>query len=181
MTDRELEKLKYPIGIMLKEKADFTAGETERNIKTIEELPSKLRKAIDGLNDEQMDTPYRPGGWTSRILVHHLGDSHMHGYIRMKLALTEDTPTIKPYFEDRWAKLADYKETPVAVSLALVENLHLRWVIFLRSLKNSDLKRAYYHPEHNMKFTIEQAVYQYSWHSEHHLAHITELRKRTGW
>ena len=180
MDTLEVEKLKFPVGKMPME-SKFTQEEILNNIKTIEEFPANIRKAVKDLTDEQLDTPYRPGGWTPRILVHHVGDSHMNAFMRCKLALTEDSPTIKPYFEDRWAELADYKNTPVEISLVLLDNLHKRWVILLNSLTSADMKKDFIHPEHNTKFSVEQVINLYAWHSRHHLAHITNLKERMGW
>lgn len=143
----------------------------------IAQTPANLRAAIKGLSDAQLDTPYRDGGWTVRQVVHHMPDSHMNSYVRFKLALTEDEPTIKTYAEDRWAELADTKATPVEVSLTLLETLHDRWVRLLRSLTLEDWKRTFRHPEHG-PMTLEKALAMYAWHGRHHVAHITELRKR---
>jgi len=180
MTEKELEKLKYPIG-KYNIKDNYSAEEVRRFINVIEEFPAKLRGAVKNLNAGQLDTPYRFEGWNSRQVIHHIADSHMNAYIRIKLALTEDTPTIKPYFEDRWAKLEDYKTTPLEVSHSLIENLHKRWVILLRSIPETNLKRKFYHPEYKEETTIEQAINIYAWHCSHHLAHITGLKERMGW
>jgi len=136
-----------------------------------------LRSAVAGLDDFQLDTAYRDGGWTVRQLVHHVADSHMNAYVRIRLALTEDWPTIKPYAESRWAELADAKTLPVEVSLALLEALHRRWVVLLKSLGEEDWQRGYMHPE-NGRQALGTVIALYSWHSRHHTAHVTELRKR---
>ena len=149
-------------------------------IDQIAQTPPAIRTAIAGLSDQQLDTPYREGGWTVRQVVHHVPDSHMNAYVRFKLALTEDEPTIKPYAEDRWAKLQDSDSTPVEVSLALVENLHERWVRLLRSLDDNEWKRAFRHPEMGL-MPLEKNLALYAWHGKHHTAHITELRKRMNW
>jgi hypothetical protein len=180
MTDQELYKLKYPIGPMPVQ-TEFSSKEISDNIKTIEDFPDKLRKAVETLTEEQLDTLYRPGGWSIRQVVHHVGDSHLNVFIRIKLALTEDTPTIKPYFEDRWAELADYKDTPIEVSLDLLDSLHKRFIVLLRSLTPEQMKRRFNHPEHNKKFSVEELINIYAWHSKHHLAHITGLKERMGW
>jgi hypothetical protein len=180
LTEQELEKLKYPIGRM-PEKSEFTSGEILANISVIEKFPALLRAAVTGLSDEQLNTPYREGGWTSRILVHHVGDSHMNAFMRCKLALTEEAPVIKPYFEDRWAGLADYSATPLEVSLALLEALHKRWVVLARSLSDEQMLRTYIHPEYNIEFSVARVLDLYAWHSNHHLAHITRLKERMGW
>jgi len=152
----------------------------EELIATIAELPSHLRAAVEGLNDSQLDTEYRPGGWTIRQVVHHVPDSHANAFIRFKLALTEDEPpTIKPYMEDRWAKLGDAK-LPVDVSLRLIEAIHERWVGLLNSMSYSDYQKKFIHPETG-EWTLDAALALYAWHSEHHTAHITSLRDRMGW
>lgn len=171
-----MNDLSYPIGNF-----DLAAfSDRERNLKTIAELPSKLRAAVDGLNAAQIDTPYRPGGWTVRQTVHHIADSHMNSQIRFKLALTEDEPpTIKPYYEDRWAELGDNK-LPVDVSLKMIDSIHTRWVAFLESMTEADFQRTFIHPETG-EWTLEKALALYAWHSLHHTAHITSLRERSGW
>ena len=146
----------------------------------IEQTPANLRAAIKGLSDAQLDTPYRPGGWTVRQVVHHVPDSHLNSYVRFKLALTEDEPTIKPYAEDRWAELADSKVTPIEVSLTFLDTLHNRWVRLLRSLGPEDWKRTFRHPELGL-MPLEKNLALYSWHGRHHVAHITSLREREGW
>ena len=152
----------------------------EKFIADIAQTPISLRAAVDGLSEPQLDTPYREGGWTVRQVVHHVPDSHMNAYIRFKLALTEDEPTIKPYAEDRWAELADTKSTPIEVSLVMLESLHQRWVELLGSLEPGDWKRQFRHPELGV-VPLEKNVALYSWHGRHHVAHVTELRRRLGW
>lgn len=149
-------------------------------ISEIGQAPTQIRSAIQGLSAQQLDTPYRDGGWTVRQVVHHVPDSHMNAYVRFKLALTEEEPTIKPYAEDRWAKLEDSRSTPIEVSLALLENLHNRWVRLLQSLSPDDWKRTFKHPELGI-VSLERNLAMYAWHGKHHTAHITELRKRMGW
>jgi hypothetical protein len=170
---------RYPIG-----RFHFPGAlsEAERRdfIGDVERAPVALRTAIQGLNPQQLDTPYREGGWTVRQLVHHLPDSHMNAYIRFKLALTEEDPLIKSYAEDRWASLPDTQSTPVEVSLALLENLHTRWVELLRSIDPDEWKRTFRHPELG-PVSLEKNLALYSWHGRHHVAHITELRKRMHW
>ena len=161
--------------------APLTLEQRQRYIASIESLPRRLRAAVAGLTSEQWQTPYRPGGWTVRQLVHHVPDSHINGYTRFKLALTEDEPTIKPYEQGAWAELADTDATPPEVSLDLLEALHQRWVALLRSLPEAAFARTLRHPEHGRTFTIDQLVAQYGWHSEHHLAHIMRLAEREGW
>ena len=150
-------------------------------IEGIAALPSLMREAVRGLSDPQLDTPYRPGGWTVRQVVHHVPDSHMHAYVRLKLALTEDTPTIKPYDEKPWAELAD-SQMPIEVSLGLLDGIHARWVTLLRAMRPGDWARTFNHPEYpEGPRTIDWLVQAYAWHSRHHLAHITSLREREGW
>jgi hypothetical protein len=149
-------------------------------IAAIEQAPAALRAAVADLSPKQLDTPYRDGGWTVRQVTHHLPDSHMNAYVRFKLALTEDDPTIKPYAEDRWAQLADTQSTPIEVSLVMLDSLHTRWVQLLRSLKPEDWKRIFNHPERG-PVSLEQNLAIYAWHGKHHVAHVTELRKRMGW
>ncbi len=179
MTEQELEKLKYPIGKWRQQK-DYNSEETNRYINVIEEFPAKLRKTAGKMTITQLDTAYRPDGWTIRQVIHHLADSHMNAFMRIKLALTEDLPSIKPYFEDRWAKLADYKCEP-DVSFDLIDNLHKRWVALLRSLNESELDRKYFHPETGKEVSIRQVIHLYAWHCSHHLAHIEDLKKRKEW
>lgn len=175
-----IEQLKYPIG-KFKKPDLFSKELTLLHIKDIEEFPSKIKNAVSGLNNAQLDTPYREEGWTIRQVVHHCADSHMNSFTRFKLALTEDNPTIKPYFEERWAELADSKSLPVEASLKMIEGLHFRWVVLLKSLTEADLKRSFIHPESGRTISLNENLAIYSWHCKHHLAHITELRKRKSW
>jgi hypothetical protein len=170
---------RFPIGKLHYEGA-LSADQRQKFIAEIEQAPAAIRAAVQGLSPQQLDTPYRDGGWNVRQVVHHVPESHMNAYIRFKLALTEDQPTIKPYAEDRWAKLADVPLTPVEVSLALLENLHVRWVVLLRSLQEEDWKRTFTHPEMGV-VPLEKSLALYTWHGKHHTAHITELRKRMAW
>jgi uncharacterized damage-inducible protein DinB len=171
--------LRYPIG-EFQHPATFSAEDRRRSIAIIEETPAKMRAALRGLNDKQLDTPYRPGGWTVRQVVHHVPDSHLNAYIRFKLALTEEVPTIKPYDEQSWANLADSKNTPVETSLTLLESLHQRMTILLKSMKPEDFSRKLNHPERG-PMTVDSVLALYAWHGPHHVAHVTELRKREGW
>jgi hypothetical protein len=171
--------LQYPIGRFSKP-AELDRGQLGGAIAAIAALPECLRMAVSGLANEQLDTPYRDGGWTVRQLIHHIADSHMNAYVRTRLALTEDWPNIKPYEERRWAELADARTLPVEISLSLLEPLHGRWVTLLKSLGDADWARGYIHPEMGRQSLAEVAVL-YSWHSRHHTAHVTELRKRMGW
>jgi len=149
-------------------------------ISEIAEAPANLRAAVEGLTPEQLDTSYRSGGWTVRQVVHHVPDSHLNSYCRFKLALTEDEPTIRAYQEDRWAELEEARTAPVEVSLALLESLHRRWVLMLKSLAPADFQRTFRHPEIGV-VTLAQTACLYAWHGRHHVAHITSLRERMGW
>ena len=140
-----------------------------------------MRAAVKGLNDAQLATPYRPDGWTVRQVVHHVPDSHMNAYVRIKLALTEDVPTIKPYDEAKWAELPDGKSKLIEQSLALLDALHSRWVFLLRRLQPSDFKRTYHHPEWKTPMSLDDAIAMYAWHGRHHVGHITALREREKW
>lgn len=170
---------RYPVGDYQPPK-EVTPAMRQRAIGEIAATPAKFRAAVKGLTDAQLDTPYREGGWTVRQVVHHVPDSHMNAYVRWKLALTEETPTIKPYEEARWAELADSKSTPIEVSLALLDNLHDRWVRLLRSVKDADFARTFRHPDHGVR-TLDWMLFLYEWHGRHHTAHITELRKAKSW
>jgi uncharacterized damage-inducible protein DinB len=170
--------LRYPVG-------RFTYGtyvdeQKPQYLNEIEQTPARLRAAVKGLSDAQLDTPYRPGGWTVRQVVHHVPDSHLNCYVRFKLALTEDEPTIKPYAQDRWAELGDSRTTPIEVSLVLLESLHDRWVRLMRSLSPEDWKRTFHHPERGV-MSLDKTLAMYAWHGRHHVAHITSLRERQGW
>jgi hypothetical protein len=171
--------LRYPIGKFHFE-GPLTQDQKQKCLDDIEQTPSNLRAAVKGLSAEQLDTPYRPEGWTVRQLAHHVPDSHLNAYIRFKLALTEDDPTIKPYAEDRWAQLADTQTTPVEVSLTMLDSLHSRWIRLLRSLTPEDWKRTFRHPEMG-EVSLEKNLALYSWHGRHHVAHITSLRERNRW
>jgi len=160
--------------------AQVTAASRQVAIQTIAETPTKFRAAVHGLNESQLDTPYRDGGWTVRQVVHHVPDSHLNAYVRLKLALTESSPTIKPYAEDKWAQLDDSRSTPIEVSLSLLESLHMRWDLLWRSLSPEDFSRKLIHPDHGER-NIDWLVFIYAWHGQHHTAHITELRKAKGW
>ncbi|MDR3675755.1 MAG: bacillithiol transferase BstA [Acidobacteriota bacterium] len=176
--------LQYPIGkFAWTHSGDgLVASEADRQewLADIEDMPSRLWAAVTGLTEPQLDTPYRPGGWTVRQVVHHLADSHLNSYVRFRLALTEDEPTIKPYDQKLWAQLSDAQTAPADLSLTLVEALHQRWVLLLRSLKPEDFARTVKHPELG-KVTLEKYLALYAWHGKHHVAHITALRQRSGW
>ena len=170
---------RYPIG-KFKAPATISDADRARLIEDVAAAPARLRAAVAGLSPSQLATPYREGGWTVRQLAHHVPDSHLNAYIRFKLALTEEEPTIKTYEEARWAELADSAETPVETSLALLDALHTRWVTLLRSLKAADWSRKFRHPELGV-MTLEKNLALYAWHGKHHVAHITALRERKGW
>jgi uncharacterized damage-inducible protein DinB len=177
-TEAAAEDLRFPVGKFDKS----TVGPERRTefIQTISDLPQNIRAAVTDLNEEQLDTPYRPGGWTVRQTVHHVADSHINSYVRFKLALTEDEPpTIVPYYEDRWAELND-SQLPIDVSLAIIDGMHERWATLLRSMTDEDFNRIFKHPETG-DWTLEAALALYAWHSRHHTAHITRLREREGW
>ena len=171
--------LRYPVG-KFKFPEAVSADDRRKFIAQIAETPAHLRATIGGLSDAQLDTPYRPEGWTVRQVVHHVPDSHLNSYTRFKLALTENEPVIKPYAEDRWAELPDGKSGPVEVSLRLLECLHSRWVALLRSMNEDDWKRTFRHPDSGL-LRLDQNAALYAWHGRHHVAHITSLRDRMGW
>lgn len=178
-----MSDLRYPIGKFEwrpAENEEQMAKRREHYIGVLAKLPSQMRAVVRGLNPEQLDTPYRPEGWSVRQVVHHVPESHMNAYIRFKLALTEDQPTIKPYREDAWAKLPDVAITPIEVSLQLLAALHSRWVDLLGTMKPEDFARTLNHPERGT-LTLDQMLAMYAWHSEHHLAHVTSLRERMKW
>ena len=174
------EEARYPIGRVKLERQ--LAPERRRQlIEQVAAAPGIFREAVKDLSGMQLDTPYRLGGWTVRQLIHHLADSHMNAYVRFKLALTEDQPTIKPYDEERWAELADTPATPPRVSLDLLTFLHERWVILLRSMDEQHWQRSFYHPDQERLLTLDEALSMYAWHGAHHTAHVTALRERMGW
>jgi hypothetical protein len=174
-----MDDLRYPIG-----EFQFHGPATDEQryewMADIAEASAHLREAVNGLSAEQLDTPYRPGGWTVRQVVHHLPDSHLNAYTRFRLALTEDEPTIKPYQEARWAELEDARTAPVILSLQLLDALHRRWVLLLQSLAGPDWKRTLRHPVHGIR-SLEETLAIYAWHSRHHVAHIIGLRQRMNW
>lgn len=171
---------RYPVG-RFEYDGDLSRDAINSSISEIESLPRLLRAAVNGLDEEQLDTPYREGGWTPREVVHHVADSHMNAYVRCKLVLTEDTPTIKPYKEAEWAKLADVKIVPITVSLNLLDALHTRWVTLLRSMSGADFERCYIHPEQQRRVPMREVAALYAWHGRHHTGHIMSLRARKGW
>lgn len=172
-------QLSYPIG-KFSFKADADSKDIANWISDIAQLPADLKNAVKGLNDAQLDTPYRNGGWTVRQVVHHLADSHMNAYIRFKLALTEDKPTIKPYLEKLWAEMDDSK-LPIDLSLSILAPLHERMICILKTIKDDQFERLVFHPESKRDMSVKFLVGLYAWHGKHHCAHITELRKRNSW
>lgn len=176
----DIDQLKYPIG-KYKRPEIIAPSQLSEWIDEIEILPGRLKKAVVGLSQMQLETPYREGGWTVRQVVHHVPDSHMNAYIRFKWSLTEDKPTIKPYFEDKWAELDDAQNAPVDVSISLLEALHRRWVLLLRSMSPTDFKRTFIHPDHGKEMSLEHIAGMYAWHGQHHLAHIQRLKERMKW
>jgi hypothetical protein len=172
-----LDDLRYPIGRF--EAAEPSAAIRASAIADIAALPARIRAAVDGLDGRQLETPYRPDGWTVRQVVHHVADSHMHGFMRIKLALTESNPTIKPYDENAFASLGDMR-LPIAVSLDLLDALHARWSAVYASLRDDEFGRTFLHPDLGA-FTLDRHAQLYAWHSRHHVAHITALRRREGW
>lgn len=171
--------LRYPIG-RFHAPAQLDDAVRLGWIEEIASLPARLRGATAGLTEEQLDTPYRPDGWTVRQVVHHVADSHMNSWIRFKLALTEEQPTIKPYAEDRWAELPDSRELAIEPSLVLLDALHERWAVLLRSMSEADFARTFVHPDSGV-VSLSRNLGIYAWHGNHHLAHITSLKKRLGW
>ena len=173
------EQLRYPIG-KFQHEGEISPAQREMWIREIEQAPVRLTEALHGLSEEQLDTPYREGGWTVRQVVHHLADSHMNSVIRFKLALTEDTPSIKPYEEQLWAELADSRGAPVAPSVDLIRSLHARWAMLLRSMSDEDFARTFYHPASQTVSRLDRALGLYAWHGKHHITHIASLRERMG-
>ena len=171
--------LQYPVG-RFSYSGSLSAEDRARSIAALRELPSRLRAAVEGLSENQLDTPYRPGGWTVRQVVHHVADSHMNSFVRFRLALTEDNPTVKPYDEKLWAELEDSRAEEAEVSLVLIDALHRRWVRMLESLTDAEWSRTYLHPDDGL-VTVEKALAIYDWHGRHHTAHVVSLRERMGW
>ncbi len=175
-----IDKLKFPIGHFDKPKK-ITKEVLQSYISQISNFPQRLRNEVEHLKDLQLDTQYREGGWTIRQVVNHCADSHMNSFIRFKLALTEDKPAIKPYFEDRWTELSDTKSFPIESSLKILDGLHQRWAFLLINLNNEKLARTFVHPDYGTEFRIDETIGLYAWHCNHHLAYITELKLRKGW
>jgi hypothetical protein len=173
------DDLSYPTGRFTRP-ATLTPEARDAAIRTIKDTPAAMRRAVSGLGAEQLDTPYRPGGWTVRQVIHHVPDSHANAYVRLKLALTEAAPTIKPYDEAAWANLEDTKSTPIETSLVMLEVIHERFVRLLAAMSPADFARAYNHPETGLH-SLDYLTAMYAWHGPHHVAHVTRLRQRMGW
>lgn len=175
-----IEQATYPIGKY--HKPDEHMPEMQNDwISAIEALPTWLDPCIENLDNEQLEVPYRPGGWNTRQIIHHLADSHMNGYIRLKLALTEDNPIIKPYDQDRWALLPDVEIEPLNISITLLHALHRRWGTLLRNLREEDWERTYFHPEYEQTVSVWEMADNYAWHGRHHMEQIRSLRTRMNW
>jgi uncharacterized damage-inducible protein DinB len=170
---------RYPIG-KFSYSGPLTPEQKQQYLNDIEQTPARLRAILNGLSDEQLDTPYREGGWTPRQVAHHIADSHLNSYVRFKLALTEEEPTIKGYKEERWAELPEAKHAPVEVSLTLLDSLHQRWMLMLRSFTDAEWKRTFRHSELG-PMSLEKTLALYSWHGRHHVAHVASLREKMGW
>lgn len=178
-SESEMEELRYPVG-RFSRRDDVTTDQRVSLIDEIAALPAGMRNAVAGLSDTQLDTPYRPEGWTVRQLIHHVADSHVNAYVRFKLALTEDRPTIKPYDQAAWAELPDARSEPVEISLDILDSVHHRWTILLRTLDEDGWQRTFMHPEIG-EVSLETNLQLYAWHGRHHLAHVTSLSDRKGW
>jgi hypothetical protein len=176
----EMEQLRYPVGRYEKPES-YTEADLKEWISVLEALPGWMDLCIENLDEAQLQTPYRPEGWTVQQVVHHVADSHMNAYVRLKLGLTENNPIIKPYQEAEWAKLADVSVVPVNVSNTLLHALHRRWVALLQNLKPVDWERTVFHPDNNRTITLWELTALYAWHSRHHMEHIRRLRERMGW
>lgn len=174
------EKLKYPIGKYQKPET-FTADILGTYINEIKSLPARLRREVEYLSEGQLNTPYRPEGWTVRQVVNHCSDSHMNGIIRLKLALTEEKPVVRPYLEAEWAELADSKDFPIEPALKILDGIHRRWAEILSSLSEEQWQRKLIHPQGDREMTVREITGHYNWHGNHHLAHITSLKERKGW
>ena len=171
-----MEDNKYPIGKFEYGKS-YTSDDNKKHILSIENFPSELKTAVSQFTPSLLEKSYRDGGWSARQIMHHIADSHLNAYIRVKLTLTEDKPVIKPYNQDLWSNLADVKSTPVEVSLALIEKIHLRWVNLLKTLTEKDLERTYIHPEYNREFKLSELLALYAWHGKHHYGHLQIILK----
>jgi hypothetical protein len=173
------DDLRYPVGKYLPQ--PFSHKQKEKWLLDLKFLPSELELSVQNLDAHQLETPYREGGWTVQQLVHHVADSHINAYVRFKLGLTEENPTIRPYEQDDWVKLNDVKTVPINVSLTLLHALHQRWVAMIENLSEDELERTVFHPEHKKQISLWVLLGMYAWHGKHHVAHITSLRERHGW
>ena len=180
MNDLTQDSLRYPTG-KYERPEKFRKGETKRFIREIEKFPKRLKDAVKSLSPEQLDMPYREDGWTVRQVVNHCADSHINAYCRLRLALTESNPTIKAYDQDQWAQLVDAKTADIKFSLNMLAALHKRWGMLMRTLEKDDLLKTFHHPEEGRDMPVYELIALYAWHSNHHLAHITELKKRNNW
>jgi hypothetical protein len=180
MENTALEKLRYPIGKFIAPEI-YSSEYLTYKIAEIASFPERLKKEVLHLTEEQLETPYRQDGWTIRQVIHHCADSHLNCFIRIKWTLTEDNPTIKFYHEDRWAELHDNLTMPIQPTLSFLEGLHFRLAYLMNSLSESDLEKSFIHPEHNAAFQLKEIIGTYAWHGNHHLAHITELKKQKVW
>ncbi len=175
-----MDSVRYPVGKF--EKPDkILKSDVSRWCKEIERLPRDLKKLVAGLNDQQLDTPYREGGWTVRQVIHHLADSHINAYCRIKLALTEDNPTVKPYEEKLWAELSDAKTADIKFSMQILAGIHKRWGLAIRAMSKDDYKRTFFHPANGRNQSIGEIIGMYAWHCRHHFAHIQNLKTAKGW
>lgn len=174
-----MDPLKYPIGKYVEQ--TYSDHRKSEWLLDIETLPGQIELAVQNLDEHQLETPYREGGWTLKQLIHHVADSHMNAYIRFKLGLTEDLPTIKPYHQELWAELDDTRHLPVNISITLLHALHARWIEILKSISEEQFRRYVFHPEHKTKMSLWYLLGMYSWHGRHHLAHISGLKERMNW
>ena len=180
LMQKTLEQLRFPIG-HFESPAEITQEHIQKWIEEIQTLPDRLIQLTESLDNNQLETPYRPGGWTIRQTIHHIGDSHTNSYIRFKWTLTEDKPIIKAYFEDRWAELFDTKDAPIELSLFYIKALHAKWVYLLKSLNEEQLSRSFIHPETNEEVSLKKNIGIYAWHGNHHYAHIENILSEKGW
>jgi hypothetical protein len=178
--NEDIDFLRFPIG-KFSAPNSISKEQLYNWINQLEKFPAEVQKVASLLSDNQLNTHYRPGGWTIRQVIHHLPDSHLNAYIRFKLAVTEENPIIRPYHEDRWAACKEAKSADISISLSLLESLHFRWAAFLRTLTDEEFDRSYIHPETNKMFKLKEVLGMYVWHGNHHLAHITETIKRNKW
>lgn len=175
-----LEQKKFPIG-QFQQPEKVCDIKLDEHLKIIKDFPGRLKNLIEDFSDDQLDTPYREGGWTVRQLVNHIADSHVNSFIRFKLALTEDNPTIKPYDEAKWAELQDSVNMPIRPAMRMIKGTHQRWTVLLKSLTNKQFERTFHHPEQNKDYDLRNYLAFYGWHCDHHFAHIEKLKKEKGW